>query len=79
MNMYDPYNDASSTGFQRPPKDAVSVIAYIAALMLVEDDGELLRTEIAEMLSRPDTFFAPLDAHETCVRAPPFSVLCLVS
>lgn len=56
---YDPLDDASATGYRRPPRDPTCICDYFAALGGSEDDGMLLHAEMQALLDWPDEFFAP--------------------
>lgn len=54
---YDPIDDSAVTGYRRPPRDAACVCDYFATLMLIEDDGQFLHSEMRTMLEKPMVFF----------------------
>jgi hypothetical protein len=54
---YEPMDDASESGFRRPPRVAGCVLDYFAALGLIEDDGEFAHKEMYLMLDFPQLFF----------------------
>lgn len=56
---YNPYDE--NTGYARPPKIAACLQEYLYCIgYTAEDGGEFSELELQELLTNPDTFFAPL-------------------